>query len=73
MDYMVFALLLVCCFKGWIKGLLFSLFSLIFIVVLLLLVVKNTEIGQVIVQFMTDTKLSGMLYKNVVEKIINLF
>lgn len=72
MDYVVFALLLVCCFKGWFKGLLYFALFLAGILLVLLLIFKNSNIGQELVAFLNGTKLSGMFYKNVLQKIIGL-
>jgi len=72
MDYVMFALLIVCCFRGWFKGLIYSILFLLVLVLAVLLLFKNSGFGQDVIAFLTETKLSGLFYKNVLEKIINL-
>ena len=69
MDYVVLALLIVCCFRGWFKGLLLTMLFLVVGTLVLLLVLQNTNVGQAVIDFLKETKVSGLLYENVLEKI----
>ncbi len=72
MDYVVLVLLVVCCFRGWFKGLLLTMLFLVAGTLVLLLVLKNTDVGQMVVDFLKETKVSGLFYENVLEKITGL-
>lgn len=71
MDYVMLALLIVCCFRGWFKGLFYPILFLAVLVLFLLVVFKNSSLGQELIGFLSSTKVSGLFYKNVLEKIID--
>jgi len=72
MDYVFYALLFICLCRGWLKGFLYSVLSFAVLLLLAVILVKTTNVGQEIFQFVASGNLSKLFCKNVLEKIINL-